>query len=65
MLQGAFIGVGQIFFASNWLSSVFMLLGMAFCSRLLALCALASSIAGALTGLAVGAPLSVHKFDLL
>jgi urea transporter len=56
-MQGAFIGVGQIFFASHYLSSVFIMLGMLLCSRPLALAALASSLCGACMGLAVGADL--------
>ncbi len=63
-IQGAFIGVGQVFFASHWLSSILILLGMFVCSRFLALIALVSSIAGAVVGLAFGAPLPQIYFGL-
>jgi solute carrier family 14 (urea transporter) len=63
-LQGAFLGVGQVFFASHWLTSVLVLAGMCVCSRPLAAAALFGSVIGALVGAAVGADLNDLYFGL-
>jgi urea transporter len=59
-LQGSFIGVGQVFFCSHWVSSVVILIGMYIASHSLALVALVSSIGGAIVGMSVGANPKVH-----
>jgi urea transporter len=59
-LQGSFIGVGQVFFCSHWVSSVLILVGIYVASHTLAVVALVSSIGGAVVGMSVGANTKVR-----
>jgi urea transporter len=53
--NAVFRGIGQLFFANNVAAGIIIVVGLAVCSRIAAIFALLGSIAGMLTGLALGA----------
>jgi urea transporter len=55
VLNAILRGMGQLFFANGIVSGIIIVLGIAICSRIAAVFALAGSTAGMLTGLALGA----------
>lgn len=52
--SGVFSGVGQIFFCTSPFSGVIVLIGMLFCSRILALAAVAGSLMGVICAVFLG-----------
>lgn len=48
-------GIGQLFFLNSILAGVLIIMGIAFCSRIVAIFSLVGSIVGMLTGMALGA----------
>jgi urea transporter len=54
-VNAVFRGIGQLFFANSVWAGIIIVVGLACCSRIAAIFALVGSIAGMLTGLAVGA----------
>jgi urea transporter len=55
VFNALFRGIGQLFFANSVWSGIIIVAGLAVCSRIAAVFALLGSLAGMLTGLAVGA----------
>lgn len=55
ILNGTLRGIGQLFFADSLLAGLIILIAIALCSRIAAAVALAGSLVGVLTALAVGA----------
>lgn len=57
LFWGIVRGVGQVWFASSRVSSLLILIGICFCSRISALMAIIGSVVGAFTAICLGAPL--------
>jgi urea transporter len=55
ILNAVFRGISQLFFANSLLSGIIIIAGIAVCSRIAAIFAVAGSAVGMLTGLALGA----------
>ena len=58
VLKSALVSVGQIFLCQSWVSGAWILAGVIFCSRILALSLYAGALAGVLIALALGAPVN-------
>merc|ERR1719159_1830182 len=64
VLQAAVTSVGQIYLCGSWASGLFMIVGSAVCSRIMALSLFLGALGGVLFALALAAPCGEIEFGL-